>query len=113
MLILDTPTKTLELRLANNVSNSQLHIVTTYEHRLSSSPFYSYPKTSQTESNNTSVVILVSPPEGDYVKIISQILVFNADSANSTVLIQMRDDSIVSTLFSIELEPNKTSLYSG
>ena len=109
MIVLDTVNRYLDVVLSAPVTTSQLHIVASYLSSANSSSDVSLSQDSQTK-NTTPVIIVQSPIAGGY-KIVNFISIKNNDSVAANVTVRFVDGTTIKELISISLDPDDTLTY--
>jgi hypothetical protein len=100
MIVLDTTTRTLEIILSSTVTANQMPVSVTYVDQTTTA--YS-PASSNTATNNTTAVTIVSAPAASTQRVIKLINIYNADTSSNVITVRLNDNStlvniIVSTL---------------
>lgn len=106
MIILDTPTKTLEILLAVGVTTTQLPYVVSYIEM----PAYK-PTNNDGATNNTTAVTIVDAPTITLQRQIKLITIYNADTTAKTVTIRLNDNGTFRILVKIILLVGSTLVY--
>ena len=107
-MILDSTTKSIEIVLAGAVATSQLPCYVSYAD-ITTSTFV--PGSSDTQTNNTSTVTLVSAPAASTQRQIKTITIYNQDTANATLTIRLNRSATLRQLVLITLLPGQTLQY--
>lgn len=100
MIILDTTTKSLQIKLGGSVTTSQLFWVSSYVD-ITSTTFV--PISSDGVSNNATAVTIIPSPAASTQRQLKQLTVYNDDTATATVIINYNDNATIRTLFDVAL----------
>lgn len=109
MLILDATTKSLEIVLGGAVTTNQLPAVAAYVDFTSTT---TAPGSSDTISNNTSTVTLVSAPSASTQRQVKYLSIYNADTVQATITIRLNDNSTLRNILITTLDAGDTLFYS-
>ena len=110
MIILDTTTKTLELKLGGTVATNQLPFLTCYVDHVMSTSYT--PAVQHGNSNGTNVVTILTAPASSVQRSLKYCNVRNRDTAAATVTVQLNDNGTVREVLSCTLQVNDTLFYS-
>lgn len=100
MLILSTTTDKIQVVLSGNVATTQLKCYAAYNDTTTTSIT---PGRNATLTNNTTAVDLVSSPPGSTQRLVSYLSVYNSDTANATVTVNVVSTSTSYPVFSSTL----------
>ena len=100
MIILDNTQRSLELVLDGAVAANQLPYVTTFRDR---SRDVEAGSKNGTSNSGTAVTIVAAPGREDIRREVSFISVYNADTTNRTVIVQLNDNSTARKIASFVL----------
>jgi hypothetical protein len=108
MIFLDATTKSLEIVLGAVVATNQLPVTASYADLDTVSIT---PGSSDTASNSTSVVTVVAAPASGKQRQLKFLSVYNADTQDAVVTVQLNNNSTVRKLVSFTLAIGETLLY--
>ncbi len=108
MLILSTTTDSLEVVLAGAIITNQLDCTASFR-EITTTTFD--PITSDTSTNGTTAVTLVSAPSASTQRVIDEISIFNNDTASATVTVRYNRNSTFRRQFQATLAPNEKLQY--
>lgn len=94
-ITLDATTRSLEIKLAGAVTTNQLHVITSYGDKTSST---FTPGTQLAVTNNTTAVTFLGAPGASTQRIATTINVANRDTAAATVTVQYNDNATIREL---------------
>jgi hypothetical protein len=109
--VLDSTLKSLEVKLAGAVTTNQLDWVVSSTDILDSTQGVSDIAESDGVTNNGTAVALVAAPAAGHTKVTHTISVYNADTVNATVTLQINNNGTKRILFSKILTAGQTLLY--
>lgn len=104
-MILDTTTKSIQVVLATNVATTQAQVFASYAD-LTATTFV--PGSADLPTNNTTAVTAVSAPPASTQRQIKNLQVYNADTSNITVSVQLLDGATTRVLYKATLVPGQT-----
>lgn len=108
MLILDATNKSLEIFLGGTVLTNQLPWTTSYVD-ITTNTFNPY--STNGASNNTSVVTIMAAPAASTQRQLKEVSIFNADTQNTTVTVQLNSGGTTRIICRINLSINETLFY--
>lgn len=98
----------LEVDLSAAVAANQLPIVVSYIETTSSA---STPATGTTQTNNTTAVTALAAPGASTQRLVKYFNLYNADTANATVTVQVNDNSTLRVLWTGPMDPGDQLAY--
>lgn len=111
MIVLNNDTRSLEVDLSGAITTNQLQYVVHYNNttpdRLTTSN-----STNGLTNNTTAVTMLAAPVPGGKREIMS-LTIYNADTVNATVTVQINDNSTLRTLVVTTLNSQDTLIYTS
>lgn len=108
MLILDTTTKSLEVKLAGAVSANELPVTAHYTDITTT--LYT-PGSNDTQTNGATAVTIVAAPGASTQRHVESISVYNADTAAATVTIQLNNNSTLRIITKVTLQAGEQLFY--
>lgn len=111
MLILAATTESLEVDLGGAIATNQLHCVAHFVDIDQATGAATAWDSSQTLTNGTTAVTLVAAPGASTSRIIKSLTVFNADTADADVIVQVNFNATIRTVFAGTLSPGDTLSY--
>lgn len=108
MLILSTTTDALEVVLAGSIITNQLDCTASFR-EITTTTFD--PIASDTSTNGTTAVTLVSAPSASTQRVIDEVSIFNNDTASATVTVQYNRNGTLRRQFQATLAPNEKLQY--
>lgn len=100
LLVLNTTTKSIEIKLAGSITTNQLDVTAHYADATTSGFTEA---SSDTATNNTTAVTVVSAPAASTQRIVREITVHNKDTASATVTIQLNNNSTIRIIKTVTL----------
>ncbi len=95
IVILDATTKSLEAKLAGNVTTNQLEITCHAVDILDSDQSVSDVVNTNIVTNNTTAVTIMAAPASGHTRVVRAVSVFNADTVAATPIIQLNSNSTI------------------
>ena len=95
MIILDSTTRSLQMKLTGAVTTNQLVFATSYVDTTGSA---TTPGSQNGASNNTTAVTIVGAPAGSTQRLVKNIVIQNADTSSATVTIIYNDNSTLRSI---------------
>jgi hypothetical protein len=111
MINLDATTKTLEVVLADAITTNQLPVVVSFVDILTSTQGVSTISESDTATNSTTPVTILAAPASGHTRTVKTLTVYNADTVNATVTIQVNNNSTTRILCKRTLASGTTLQY--
>lgn len=112
MIVLQASTQKLQAVLGGNVTTTQLSVTTVfYDHLQQRTDTTQRNAHKVTTTNNTTDVDIVAAPADSVVRNISNVTVYNKDSAAATVTVKMDDDGTETILVSQSLAASESLIY--
>lgn len=106
MIVLDTTLRKLEIVLAGTVTTNQLAFVASYQDSTVAPP-----ATNQGQSNNTTAVTLVAAPASGVQRELQWLSIYNADTANPIVTVQLNDNGTTRIIVKLTLQPGSSLFF--
>lgn len=108
---LDSTLKSLEVKLGGAVTTNQLDWTVSYVDLLDTDQSVSDVAGGDGLTNNGTAVTLVAAPAASHTRVIKLVSVYNADTVNATVTIQLNNNGTKRIIFSKTLTTGQTLLY--
>src|SRR5574341_1082320 len=110
MLILDSPTKTIEVILAGAVATNQLPVVAAFVD-VGAAPDVYTPGSNDTQSNGANAVTIVPAPGANLQRQVKLLTVFNADTAAAAATIRYNNHGTLRPIVKVTLAVGSTLVY--
>lgn len=107
-MILDTPTRTLEIVLGEAANGTPCDIIACYA---TSSPTVFSTSASALTSNGTTPVTVVPAPAAGTQAQVNEVRLFNKDTITHTVYLRLNDAGTVTVIYNGSAEPNAPWVY--
>lgn len=104
-MILDTTTKSLQVLLAGAITTNQLPVYSTWVDMTASATI---PGSTNLNSNSTTAVTAVAAPASATQRKVNFLSVYNADTVDATVIVQINDNGTTYQLSRVTLQPRYT-----
>lgn len=113
MIILDTTTKSLEVKLAGAVTTNQLDVCCHAVDILDSDKSVSDTVNTDIATNSTTAVTAMAAPAASHKRIVKSLTVYNKDTVAATVTVQKNDNGTIYILTKTPLDPGDTLQYTS
>lgn len=111
MILLDTTTESLEIKLTGAVSSTQLPFTSSYADLNQSTFAITAISSNDGATNNTTAVTMVAAPSASRSRKVAFLNIYNADSASATVTIQINSNATLRILVAVALAVGSTLQY--
>jgi len=108
MIILDATTKSLQIKLAANITTNQLPFAASY---IDTTGTATTPTEADGASNNTTAVTLVGSPASSTQRLVKNIVIQNADTAAATVTVIYNNNSTLRNIIVVALAVGDQLIY--
>ncbi len=113
MIILDATTKTLEVKLAGAVTTNQLDVTCHAVDTLNADQSVSATVNKNTPTNGGTAITAMAAPAANHTRIVKSLTVYNKDTVQQTVTVQINDNGTLFIQVSIPLDPKDTLQYTS
>ena len=111
MINLDTTTKSLEVVLGGSVTTNQLPFSASFIDVLTTDQSVSTISETDGATNNSTAVTMVAAPAASHTRTVRSFTVYNADTVNATVTIQINNNATLRTKFHVTLSSGDNLVY--
>jgi plastocyanin len=113
MIILDSTTKSLEVKLAGAITTNQLDITCHAVDTLDADQSVSDIVNTDIATNNATAVTAMAAPAASHTREVKTLTVYNKDTVAATVTVQKNDNGTLYILVKVTLDPGDTLQYTS
>lgn len=113
MIILDTTTKSLEVKLAGAITTNQLDVTCHAADILDSDQSVSDLVNTDTVTNNTTAVTAMAAPAAGHTRVIKSMVVYNKDTVDAIVTVQINFNATLYINVKVTLSTGQSLIYSA